>query len=206
MDALLDRPTASALRADAGFWSLYDAAFPVSEREPPRVIIESVERRVALVVRARQGSETIGLATTHLLANPPASFLVYLAVSKENRNQGLGPKLFEEVMRDGPKQAVWEVDRPDRAPSAEERTLRERRIAFFERLGGKILLGSYYQPPVNGDEAVPMALMARGVVDTPETIEALVRAMYFEKYGAANGIDRALLERLLQQTCGDLPA
>ena len=117
MDADLDRPTASALRADADFWSIYDASFPVAEREPPRVIIDSVERGVALAVRARRGTETIGLATTHLLTKPPASFLVYLAVSKEHRNLGLGPKLFEEVMRGGPREAVWEVDHPERAPS-----------------------------------------------------------------------------------------
>jgi len=200
MEIQLDRPLASELRADAGFWALYDEAFPRSEREPPRVVIESVERGVALAVRARQGSETIGLATTHRLKNPPASFLVYLAVSKEHRNQGLGPKLFEAVTRGGPPEVVWEVDHPARARSTEERTLRERRVAFFERLGGKVVLASYQQPPVNGDEAIPMMLMARGVVDTSEMIEALVRAIYFEKYGAANGIDRELLERLVEQT------
>src|SRR5262245_40120202 len=138
MDADLNRPTASALRADADFWTIYEAAFPVAEREPPRVIIESVERRVGLAVRARQGSETIGFATAHLLRSPPASFLVYLAVSKEHRNLGLGPKLFEEAMRGGSTGVVWEVDHPDHAPSPEERTVRERRIAFFERSGGKI--------------------------------------------------------------------
>jgi hypothetical protein len=202
MDVVLDRPSATVLRQDAGFWALYDSAFPQSEREPPRVIIESVERGVALAVRARKGNETIGLATTHLLKKPAVSFLVYLAVSKAHRNCGLGPILVEEVTRGGPAELVWEVDAPDRASCPEERILRERRIAFFERLGGEVLLSSYRQPPVNGDDAVPMLLMGRGFVGTSEKLEALVRAIYFEKYAAANGIDRALLERLVEQSLG----
>ena len=52
-----------------------------------------------------------------------------------------------------------------------------------------------------GIAAVPMRLMFRPTEGEatmrPETVEALVRAIYFDKYGAINGIDRSILDELL---------
>lgn len=196
----LDRASADALAADTDFWELYESAFPRAEREPPSVIIESVRGGAGLAIRARADGVTVGLATTHLLRDPAATFLVYLAISKQQRNQGLGPRLVAEAVRAAPPALVWEVDPPGSARSPEARLLRERRIQFFQRLGGEILLPTYLQPPVNGGGPVPMILMGRNFASTPPTLEALVRAMYFQKYGSANGIDPALLERLVHAT------
>lgn len=195
-----DRPSTPELVADAEFWSLYDASFPVDEREPRAVIAGSVERGVGVVLRARSENRTVGLATAHLLRNPASAFLVYLAVSPDHRRRGLGRSLFEEVARLGQHGVAWEVDIPERADSPQERARRERRISFFRDLGGEIVLRSYMQPPVNGVAKVPMYLMARIARGETLRVEDLVRAIYLEKYGDANGIDRAVLESLRVQS------
>jgi hypothetical protein len=102
------------------------------------------------------------------------------------------------------------VEIPALAATAEERRRRELRIEFFHRLGGSVLPRPYAQPPLQGGEPVTMHLMYRpsagpGLPDTATT-EALVRAMYFEKYGAANGIPAEVLERLLRGTGGSSPS
>jgi hypothetical protein len=161
-----------------------------------------------VLTRARQGTTTVGFAFTHLLKHPPAAFLVYLAIAKLHRSGGLGSKLFEYAWRTAEGVAAgrgnellgvaWEIDDPQRAPDEAERERRVRRRAFFTRLGGEPFSGAYIQPPVNGPKPVPMLLMWRGTPGRASPpMQNLVRAIYFEKYGAANGIPGETLEDLL---------
>jgi len=200
--------TAKQLRGDEIWWRIYNDSFPPSEREPPDVILKSVLRGVGMAFRARRRGVTYGLATTHLLKDPAAVFLVYLAVAREERNQGAGGELLQGAWEHAavrlraqglrPLGLVWEVDLPQ--PAAGDADVRQRRIAFFQRHGGQLLERPYLQPPVDGIAPVPMRLMFRLAegegTPTPETVKALVRAIYFDKYGAINGIDRSILEEL----------
>jgi hypothetical protein len=201
--------TAEELIVDEGWWRIYEDSFPAAERESRDVIVKSIVQGGGMAFRARRLGVTIGLATTHLLKDPPAVFLVYLAVDRGERNQGTGGELLESAWEFGirrltaqelqPVGLIWEVDPPDR--TARDASARMRRIAFFERHGGKVLDRPYMQPPLDGTVPVPMRLMLRPAVDrrvqAAQTVEALVRAMYFEKYGAINGIERRVLEELL---------
>src|SRR4029077_7336843 len=102
-----------------------------------------------------------------------------------------------------PDTYVWEVDDPETAKTPEEAHRRERRIGFFRRLGGSVLSERYLQPPVNGVEAVPMLLMVKAVPGADTTPPAdLIRTIYYEKYGAANGISKETLDHLLSATQG----
>jgi hypothetical protein len=199
------------LEDDASWWAIYDASFPDAERETRKVILDSLRAGTGLAVRGCLGDRTAGLATAHLLLGPATVFLVYLAVAQDLRARNLGGALLEHVEGAGaaclvrrgltPCGMVWEVDRLDRAVSPEEMHRCRRRIAFFERHGGVVLARPYFQPPLGDGEPVPMHLMFRpaaekGLPDAAAT-EALVRAMYFEKYGAANGIPAEILGRLL---------
>lgn len=203
--------TAEELRVDDTWWRIYKDSFPASEREPAEVIVESVLRGVGMVFRARRRGVTFGLATTHLLKDPAAVFLVYLAVAREERNRGAGGELLQGAWKSGavrlraqglhPLGLIWEVDPPQ--PAAGAADARQRRIAFFQRHGGQFLERPYLQPPVDGIAVVPMSLMFRSVEDegtpTAEIVDALVRGIYFDKYGAINGIDRSILEDLLSR-------
>jgi GNAT superfamily N-acetyltransferase len=210
-DLEFDAPSADTAAADRDLWGLYAESMPAEEREPPRVIVASVAAGDAVLTRARRAATgTVGFAVTHLLKQPPAAFLVYLAVAKQERGGGIGSQLFEYAWSTAERAAAergrdllgvtWEIDDPDRAPNVAEREHRVRRRNFFAHLGGAPLGVAYLQPPVNGPAPVPMRLMWRGKQGraTPD-IHALVRAIYFEKYGAANGVRKATLDRLLEQ-------
>ena len=204
--------TAEGLAGDRAWAEIYQDSFPASEREPFGVIVESVRRGVGQALSARAGGETVALATTHLLKSPPVVFLVYLATAGTSRGRGRGGALLEYAWRAGAERLaaegsdalgmVWEVDAPSETRDAEELRVRERRIAFFGRHGGLLLPRPYAQPPVDGVAPVPMRLMfrpaeGRGLPDAALT-EALVRAIYFEKYQSVNGIPVASLEPLLR--------
>jgi len=213
-DLVFDSPSADTLAADSALWQLYDSAFPSTEREPRSVILDTLRRGDGIAVRARQGAHTVGLALAHMLRHPPALFIVYLAVVPELRSRHIGAALFEELWTAGSKSyaargtpaegMVWEVDVPERASSEQGLEQSRRRIAFFRRLGGAVLPGSYVQPPVDGVVSVPMHLMFRPARGKPlpddAARSALVRALYFEKYHGANGIPKAVLQDLLGQT------
>lgn len=211
-DLVFDSPSADTLAADGALWQLYDSAFPSTEREPRSVILDTLRRGDGVAVRARQGANTIGLALAHMLRHPPVLFVVYLAVVPEFRSRHIGAALFEELWTAGSRSyaargtpaegMVWEVDVPERATSEQGLQQGRRRIAFFTRLGGEMLPGSYVQPPVDGTVSVPMHLMFRPARGKPLPDDAarssLVRALYFEKYHGANGISQAVLQNLLK--------
>jgi len=215
-DLVFDFPSTETLAADRVLWQLYDSAFPSTEREPRSVILETLRRGDGVVVRARQDSKTIGLAVAHMLRHPPVLFMVYLAVAPELRSRHIGAALFEKLWAAGRKiysergteaeGMVWEVDIPERATSEQSVQQSRRRIAFFERLGGRLLPAAYFQPPVDGITPVPMHLMfrpadGRSLLDIAAH-SALVQSLYFEKYHAANGIPEAVLQHLLNEIEG----
>jgi hypothetical protein len=204
----LDCVDAADLAGDPDWWRIYEDSFPPAEREPAEVVLRSLRASVGLAFRAHQDGVTVGIATTHLLLRPAAVFLVYLALDRARRNAGLGGTLLEyawqtsarrlEEQHSPPLGLVWEVDDPTAAVGQAEDLLREGRIAFFRRHGGVELPRPYRQPPVNGTETVPMRLMFRGsAVPDALGIEALVRAIYFEKYGAVNQVPEEILQDLL---------
>jgi ribosomal protein S18 acetylase RimI-like enzyme len=206
--------SSAELVRDNAWWEIYDEAFPRSERESPQIILKSLERKVGLAIRASAGNTTIAIATTHLLKDPPAVFLVYLAIDRNMRGSGHGGRLLEFAWHSGIQRLseigldavgfVCEVDSPEVTDDVAEKHLRERRIAFFSRHGCKLLPSRYIQPPVDGSTLVPMRLMFRAAEnhrDLELTLtKRLVRSIYFEKYNAINNISTETLENLLQKT------
>jgi len=216
-DLVFNSPSPETLATDGALWHLYDSAFPSAEREQRSVILETLRRGDGVVVRARQNNSTIGMAFAHMLRHPPVLFMVYLAVAPEFRSRNIGAALFEKLWEEGRRRysdeglkaegMVWEVDIPGRATSELGLRQSRRRIAFFERLGGRLLSVAYFQPPVDGITPVPMRLMFRPAPGRclPDVTahSALVRALYFEKYHAANAIPEAVLQHLLNKIQGE---
>lgn len=211
-DVFFDSLTPAELHSDDSWWEIYDAAFPSAEREPRAVILDSLQTGVGVAVRVRSRDETIAIATLHLLKNPSAIFLVYLATTRNLRGRGLGSALLEYAwqigvakLSDADHQAIGliaEVDSPEESIDDEERHIRQRRIAFFQRQGLTLLPYPYIQPPVDGKTNVPMLLMFRAAPEHLEPdvtlTEQLIQAIYFQKYHRVNGIPEEYLTRLLQ--------
>lgn len=210
----IEAATPAALRDDAGFWQLYANSFAGAEREPAEVILRSIEQGPGFTLRALTDGRTVGLATGHVLEEPSATFLVYLAVDPAWRSRHLGRALFDAADQSGAARLIergrvtsgiaWEIDDPSACVSPNERNVRQGRLRFFEKLGGRILETPYLQPPVDGHTLVPMRLMFRPAVGqdlpTGAAIEKLIRAIYFEKYHAINKIPSSMLERLVART------
>jgi GNAT superfamily N-acetyltransferase len=210
----IEAATPAELRDDARFWQLYATSFAGAEREPAEVILRSVEQGPGFALRALADGRTVGLATGHVLEEPAATFLVYLAVDPLWRSRHLGRALFDEADRSGAARPierarvnsgiVWEIDDPSADVNPSERNVRQGRLRFFEKLGGRMLETPYFQPPVDGHTLVPMRLMFRPAdlrdLPTGEAAEKLIRAIYFEKYNATNKIPTSMLERLIART------
>src|ERR1041385_4041430 len=203
--------TPERLLLDLAWWEIYKESFPSNEQEPPEVILQSLRKNVGLAFSLRLGDETLAIATTHLLKNPAAVFLVYLATVHDAWGRGYGGHLLEfawrasfEKLSDDRLEAtglILEVDALDNSNAPEQREVRERRISFFGRHGLKLLPRHYLQPPVDGIAPVAMSLMFRPVEGRSEPdsnpVTALIRAIYLEKYHAINGIAQESLKMLL---------
>jgi GNAT superfamily N-acetyltransferase len=210
----IEAATPAALRDDAEFWQLYAASFAGAEREPAEVILRSIEQGPGFTLRALADGRSVGLAIGHGLEEPATTFLVYLAVNPAWRSRHLGRALFDAADRSGAAQLIrrgrltsgiaWEIDDPAADVSPNERNVRQGRLRFFEKLGGRMLETPYVQPPVDGHTLVPMRLMFRPAMGqdlpTGAAIEKLIRAIYFEKYHAINKIPSSTLERLIAHT------
>ena len=210
----IEAATPAELRDDAGFWQLYASSFAGPEREPTEVILRSIEQGPGFTLRALADGRTVGLAAGHVLEEPAATFLVYLAVDPLWRSRHLGRALFDEADRSGAarhiEQArvssgiVWEIDDPSADVNPGERNVRQARLRFFEKLGGRMLETPYVQPPVDGHTLLPMRLMFRPALGqalpTIAATEKLIRAIYFEKYHAINEIPSSTLEHLVPRT------
>ena len=174
---------AHILRDDTAWWTLYHDTFTSEEREPPHVILNSLEQGVGLAFRVYTAEKTIGLATVHLLKNPSAVFLVYLAIAPESRNKQIGSGFFDFIYQTGANRLreegyrsvgfVWEV----KTQQSQDTEAVQRKINFFEQNGGVVLPYKYSQPPVS-NTVVPILIIFRPGYEVV-TLEASIRAAIF---------------------------
>ncbi|GAB3893719.1 hypothetical protein GCM10029964_070960 [Kibdelosporangium lantanae] len=119
-------------------------------------------------------------------------FLRYFVVG--SRGGGLGGRMWS-LLRSalGPTTpVVFDVEDPgEPGISAEEKAIRQRRIAFYNRLGAVLLPVTGYSPP-HGDSTDPMLLMATESTEASRT----VRAVYQHRYGL--GEDHPIVARTLR--------
>lgn len=118
-----------------------------------------------------------------------AIYLRYLVVDESRRGQGIGSAAWQHLIdhcRDaGYAVLVWDVEHPDEEGiDQDERTIRLRRVRFYERLDGVALPVPDYTNPHedgSGTHESPMVLMAaamdgsRVAADDAAWVAALVR-------------------------------
>lgn len=209
-----------SLKEDGAFWRIYQASFPIEEREPEEVILATAEDPLGLALTFRRPwlpgrkPETVGFCTLQVLPSIAAAFIVYLALDAGVRGQGLGSSLLAAVTDAGvfaaaglprPVCRVLEVEHPDLAETEENRIVREKRLRFFEKSGLTPLYDGYLQPALSPDTHIlPMRLLTDG--KTSLSSEAVVAALYREKYQRVNGLNPGMLEALYRQSFGkELP-
>lgn len=128
-----------------------------------------------------------GLALVRDLAGTTWTFLRYYAVGR--RGQGTGSVMWEYLTglleREGRTRLVWDVEDPDEPGIPEESVVEHRRrIAFYERLGGRLLPVREYHPP-HDDGHEPQLLLMDAVLGAgdPAGLREVVEGVYWLRYG-----------------------
>lgn len=167
--------------------AIYEDAFPDALRVPFEDLL--VDRMLVRV----DDSGAAGLALVRDLANDETdtgwTFLRYYAVGR--RGGGVGSLMWADLTgllaAEGRTRLVWDVEDPAE-PGLDDAHFEEhrRRIAFYERLGGRLLPVREYAPPHDGLGAIPLLLMDQplgGAGDVP--LRELLEGVYEHRYGVS---------------------
>lgn len=196
--SVLDRETLNQVLA------IYEASFPASQRADLSGLDQVMEEEGPLLYVAREGERVVAFALLDPLACGRVYLLGYLAVAAEQRGRGVGGQLLryiqDDLRADGTEGLLLEVEPPEEGPE-QERPIRQRRVAFYERLGARVIreAASYRMPNLAGEGSLPMLLMwlPVGQPEPPASdhlIDCIVH-IYQDAYGRSR--EDALLRSIL---------
>ncbi len=181
----VETPIPSAVWSDVA--QLLVEAFPEEERGDVDTIRQQINQGSR---RLWTNDERTGLAITcDLLTDRNDVLLEFLAVDGGRRSHGIGSDILRDVvtMVGGP--IVLEVEDPTLVDTDEA----QRRIRFYQRLGGVVITGAktYGMPNLVGVGIVPMWLIEMDPVRAEELqhhinfLRSLITAIWIRAYGRA---------------------
>lgn len=164
---------------------IYEDGFPPHLRAPFADLL--TDRAFALVAE-----EPIGFAVLRPLATTKWVFLRFFVAG--SRGHGVGSLLWEHLTRAmaeaGFTRMVHDVEDPaEPHVDPAEVAVRNRRIAFYERNGARLLPVESYLPPHGDEEPHSLRLMAVDLDRSPTPpivgadLRAVVEAVYEHRYG-----------------------
>lgn len=155
--------------------SLYESAFPKEERRDFYLIEQLItEQPLFSLFYIEEHNRFVGfISCWHL---PHCTYIEHFATNPEVRNHGYGSKILNTFVTKEKAPIVLEVEIPDNE-------MAQRRIAFYQRNGFRLLPYSYLQPPYHeGDEMLPMRIMHWGNEQSVEHFDFFVKDIYKEVY------------------------
>lgn len=156
-------------------YDLYMSAFPLSERRTRsgfEAEINTEEKFTAVAVLL----EDVFVGFFNYWKFDDFFYLENFAVLPEFRSRNVGSATMAHFMARFDKPLVFEVEPPMDVQAT-------RRIAFYERLGFKILPYDYLQPPYNGNsEWIPMLLMSNDLAFAVREYEKIRNVLYNAVY------------------------
>lgn len=161
------------------FYKRIEADFSPGEYAPYEVLYWQLQNGVQEGMVFCDGDRN--LAYSICAAGHPNGYVLIslLAVFPECRGQGIGTAFMKALCNKySQKQAVLvEVERPELSETQDEQSLRNRRIAFYEKEGFYLIPGTDYWI-----WDVPMHLMARPLKAPREFIDKNINRMMYEIY------------------------
>ena len=143
-------------------FSLYEEAFPGSERKPMDVLRRMLATEQYYFLLATERDVTVGFAIACVLSGGTAALLEYMAVAPSQRRRGIGAQIVHAAAQavNAPAVSLLLEVESDRIESP-ERPQRTRRKQFYRSLGARELCGlSWIMPPVIATPPPPMEMMA----------------------------------------------
>lgn len=196
----LDEPARARVR------EIYGASFPEELTAPFEDLL--VDRMLGLV-SPEEG--VVGLALVRDLGRGEAdtgwTFLRYFAAGPRGRGVGSAmlAALADTLRGEGRSVLLWDVEDPDEPGIGEESvTEHRRRIAFYERAGGRLLDVPWWRPPHEDGHEPHLRLMALPLgADPLPGLADLVRGVLLHRYGC--GADHQATIRTLESLTLDRP-
>lgn len=174
---------------------IYEENFPPHER----VAFDALMIDTCLAFLDDAG-DAVGIAVLREMRTPGRWFLRYFAAGEHGR--GIGSLMWAELFRTtGASRIVLDVEDPaEPGIDAAQEIERHRRIAFYERLGARVLPVRSYVPPHGIGEDFPMQLLTGTVDAAPDPDDAdfvreILLAAYLDRYGV--GVDHPVVRRTL---------
>lgn len=161
------------------FYACFEASFPLSERRPLASLKDKMEHddrfRVEVVTEeCESGDVLIGLLCWWRFN--AFCYVEYLAVSESLRGRNIGSRIMTDLQQRVSLPIVLEVEPP-------EDDITRRRIAFYERLGFKLLPDDYMQPSYGDVPGLPLRLMVWPHLPMAWSVDAVARTLHREVYG-----------------------
>jgi GNAT superfamily N-acetyltransferase len=138
---------------------IYREAFPREQRMSPTRIGRLLTRRTMHLMVISAGGQVMGFAAWLHVPGQSFAWLEYLAVRHGRRGGGIGSALLTRAMRGATRDVAGvliEVEPPDGTADRHERTIRRRRIAFYEKHHCRLVNG--IRQPAMGEQP-PMQLL-----------------------------------------------
>ncbi len=148
--------------------NIYIDAFPENQRLSVELLSQRIKTNIDQLFVGYWQQQAISMAILHSLDHD-FIFLVYLAIDKDYRSQGIGKKFLEYILNYCAglnKSLILEVDDPD---FGNEKDIRIKRINFYKKLGAKELRNvKYVLPPLTGKILTQQKLMI--IPASPESL------------------------------------
>jgi hypothetical protein len=180
----------------ASVTEIYERSFPIWQRMPTERLFLSIgagQRTLWL-----HGSHSAFGVTLSLQTDKTTTVLEYLAVHPEQRSNGLGGELLDQIIREVNEPIVFEVEDPEREGTVQS----IKRITFYERHGCRLVecATGYAMPSLDdetGETLMPMLLYEVGTSRAStlrgDTLRRVVEGIWVESYGLPSGDPRLIL-------------
>lgn len=191
---------------------LYNSAFPADERTPLEELQRLLEAGSILLHRTTNKSgELLCFSIVYPMSN--FALLSYIASDSTKRSTGIGSKHMKrllEILKSGYPEflgLVLEIESTrQQGLEAADKTARQRRLAFYQRLGAKRLCRTYVWPSYSLKGTYRLAELMwfdfdPATIDDPH-LPGIIKELYTKGYGAQ--ADDPILELVVHQfKCSD---
>ena len=157
-----------------------------------------------LLIAQRKNDSVLGFALVMYASDLGFCFLDFIAAGKKLTGQGLGGALYQRVREEAHAMGATAVmmeclpDDPALSPNPQSRKQNERRLAFYERYGARVMTGTLYETPLKEGDTDPPYLVIDPLgqpLPSGKYMRMAVQAILERKYGTM--CDRAYISKVV---------